>query len=63
MSKVEKSIYGQFKFILQKHSKEASKKELKLLVRWICKNFPDTSADDMGDIKFWDSLRAKLYQL
>lgn len=43
--------------------KKLKKKELKLLVRWISKNFPDTSVDEICTTEFWDSLGIKSYNL
>lgn len=62
-SKVQRGVYRQFKLILTDQNKEFSKKELKSIVKWISKNFPDTSANEICTIRFWDSVGVKLYDL
>lgn len=61
MSIAERDIYGDLKFKLVTQGKKFEKQELKNIIKWAFKSFPDTAAPNVITSAFWDLVDIKLY--
>lgn len=61
MSIAERDVYGDLKFKLVTQGKKFEKEELKNIIKWAFKSFPDAAAPNVITLAFWDSEDVKLY--